>query len=404
MSNGSSLSEWQAIVSQKMSHLSKPQVMVLAMWSYGMVMTQSCGLTTVTAFLASLLEQKENSVRQRLREWYKNGEDKQGLDRSEVEVTTCFAPLVMWVLSWWSTSEQRLALALDASSLGERFVVLAISIVYRSCAIPVAWVIVPAATPGEWRPHWETLFAHLRPSIPADWFVIVMADRGLYAPWLFAAIRVLDWHPFLRINLGGTFRAQGSSQFLPLASFLPANGQTRVLPGTCFKTNAIDCTLLVTCDDHHEHPWLIVTDLLPQQADIFWYAMRAWIECGFKQTKRAGWHWHNTKMTDPQRAARLWLAIAVATLWVVSVGGDAEAHLPASSFEALPLSPAKRSQPRLLSCFRRGIVTILAALLNRKPFPLGRFLPLPWPTSPVASALDIPKPFCQFLTLKNTYP
>ncbi len=38
--------------------------------------------------------------------------------------------------------------------------------------------------------------------------------------------------------------------------------------------------------------------------------------------KRGGGPWHQTKMTDPERAERLWLAIAVATLWVVSVGGE----------------------------------------------------------------------------------
>jgi hypothetical protein len=41
--------------------------------------------------------------------------------------------------------------------------------------------------------------------------------------------------------------------------------------------------------------------------------MRTWIECGFKDTKRGGWQWHQTKMKDPERAARLWVAIAVAT-------------------------------------------------------------------------------------------
>jgi hypothetical protein len=74
-------------------------------------------------------------------------------------------------------------------------------------------------------------------------------------------------------------------------------------------------------DEVHEERWFIVTDLLPAQADIAWYAMRAWIECGFKDTKRGGWNWHHTKMTDPRRAERHWLVMAVATVWVISVGG-----------------------------------------------------------------------------------
>jgi hypothetical protein len=30
--------------------------------------------------------------------------------------------------------------------------------------------------------------------------------------------------------------------------------------------------------------------------------------------KCAGWPWHRTRMSHPERAARLWLAVAVATL------------------------------------------------------------------------------------------
>ncbi len=116
--------------------------------------------------------------------------------------------------------------------------------------------------------------------------------------------------------------------------------------------------------------------------------MRSWIECGFKQTTRGGWPWQQTKMTDPERANRLWLAMAVAPLWVVSVGGAAEATLPASSLEALPaLHVARRrtrhmTRPRLLSCFRSGVLTILVALIGGRPLPLGRFVPDPWPSRP----------------------
>ncbi len=104
-----------------------------------------------------MLGQREGSVRQRLREWYKDASDKKGKKREDVDETTCFVPLIGWVLSWWSSDEKRLAVAMDASSLGERFVVLAISIVYRGCAIPVAWVVVAAASKGSWRTHWEAL-------------------------------------------------------------------------------------------------------------------------------------------------------------------------------------------------------------------------------------------------------
>ena len=96
--------------------------------------------------------------------------------------------------------------------------------------------------------------------------------------------------------------------------------------------------------------------------------MRAWIEQGFKLTKRAGWQWHRTRMTDPARAARLWLAVAVATLWLVSIGGAADATIPESTLPEVPaLVPAYRqarraTRWRLVSIFRRGWIMLVAAL------------------------------------------
>lgn len=58
------LNEWTRTVIKKMPHLTKSQAVVLAMWSFGIVMTQSCGLTTVSVFLATLLGKKENTLRQ----------------------------------------------------------------------------------------------------------------------------------------------------------------------------------------------------------------------------------------------------------------------------------------------------------------------------------------------------
>ena len=77
---------------------------------------------------------------------------------------------------------------------------------------------------------------------------------------------------------------------------------------------------------------MVDSDRLPPEASTAgWYGLRAWIEQGFKITKRAGWQWQRTHMTKPERAARLWLAVAVATLWLLSVGGEADATIPTST-------------------------------------------------------------------------
>lgn len=132
----------------------------------------------------------------------------------------------------------------------------------------------------------------------------------------------------------------------------------------------------------------MLTDLAPAQASVVWYGMRSWVEGGFQDTKRGGWGWHQTKMVAPDRAERLWLAIAVATLWAVSVGGQADAALPVSSLEDLPQThiarrtATGRTRPRMLSCFARGLLISVGTLIRGDGLIVGRFVPEPWPSSP----------------------
>lgn len=351
-----------------------------------MVLSRSCGLSTVSSSLALLMGAKENSVRQRLREWSYAKDDKRGKGRCEIEVSRSFAPLLQWVLSWWPANEKRLALAMDATNLGSVLVVLVISVVYRGCAIPIAWRVLPCGQKGAWKEIWLELFSHFQGVIPQDWLVIVMADRGLYAHWLLEAIQKCNWHPFLRINDRIFFRPKDGGEFRALQVAFRQPGCTWSGVVACFKTHPMETTLLVRWEEGFEEPWLILTDLRVDQAFPCWYGLRSWIECGFKQMKSAGWQWQHTRMIDPERATRFWLALAVATLWVLSVGGEADATLPVSSFEVLSENRvARRPSPtkpllRLLSCFQRGVMIILVALIAHRPLPLGRFIPEPWPT------------------------
>ncbi len=377
---------WTQTIRRQFPELSKPQAAVLGLWSLGMVLARSCAVTAVSVFLATWQGREESAVRQQLREWCYPAGQKRGEQRRELDVTACFVPLLRWVLAGYSGKQ--LALAIDATSLGERFVVLTLSVLYRGCAIPVAWHVLRANQPEAWRAHWLRLLRQVRPAMPTQMTVIVLADRGLYARWLFHRIRRLGWHPFLRVNAQGTFRPAGARASRRLSTFVPRPGTTWQGTGVAFtgKQRRLSCTLLAYWAAGCRDPWLILTDLPPEAAEVSWYGMRAWIEQGFKITKRAGWQWQRTRMDDPDRAARLWLAVAVATLWLLLVGGEAEEDIPDCTF--LDLSPALATQRRqrqatrlrLVSCFRLGWTRILVALLNQQPLPCGAFSPEPWPT------------------------
>jgi hypothetical protein len=375
-----SISQRTAELREHLPGLSQPQAKVLAEWSYGVQTVQRCGQSQVSQFLATLLNQTVERVRQRLREWtWEKGAKKKGKKRRDLRVAQCFPDLLKWVMSGLPAGERRLVLALDATSLKQKFVVLTVSVLYQGCAIPVAWEVRPACAKGAWRPHWLRLLEQLSPGVPAEWDVLVMADRGLFADWLFQGIVALQWHPFLRINSQGQCRPKGASQFRPLLDLLPAVGQTWRGEVACFKSTQLDATLLAYHDGQHEHPWLILTDLPPEVAQATWYAQRAWIEGGFKDIKSGGWQWQFTRMTNPERAARLWLVLAIAQLYSVSLGSQVEAATPPPQPSALPPThiarrTAKgRPQPRRLSLATLGRLAHLARLLLNKSIPKIQF-------------------------------
>ena len=136
----------------------------------------------------------------------------------------CFGDLLRGILQDWE-GKQELALALDASTLGKRFTVLNISVMYRGCGIPIAWRIIEAEEEGEWRPYWEEMLATLDGIVPQDWMVVVMADRGLYAAWLYRAIQQLGWHPMLRVKEELSFRAEGEENFSPMGMRVQRRGR-----------------------------------------------------------------------------------------------------------------------------------------------------------------------------------
>ncbi len=392
MAPAEEVSQWTATVARELPHLSGAQARVLAWWSYGMVLMQSCGGPTIATFLGMVLGKGYHAMRQCLREWCYDAEDKQGLGRQEVRVTTCFAPLLAWVLRHWSG--RRLALALDATSLGDRFVVLTISVVFRGCAIPVAWKILPAQEKHAWRREWLVLLRLLRPAVPAGWEVIVLADRGLYARWLFGRIVRLGWHPFLRINSRGTFHPAGSDRRATLRALVPQVGHAFAGPGVAFTgaQSRLACTLVACWEDGYTDPWFILTDLPATACTVQWYGVRGWIEQGFKTLKRGGWQWQQTRMTDPARAERLWLALAVATFWVMSVGTATELDTSQPVIAGLAPTPTR---PRRIRLFRLGRLAILAARARSHSLPLPGPLPADhWPGDPC----HLPAPLAPYHT------
>ena len=183
-------------------------------------------------------------------------------------------------------------------------------------------------------------------------------------------------------------------------------------------------------EDGHDEPWFLVTDLAPDRAEGLWYGMRSWIEGGYKLLKSGGWQWQATRMTEPDRVERLWLVLAVATRYVLAVGGEADESEFADATVPEPAGSAPRgaaaspgrarlgrrggterptpgraprrrltgTKRRLVSIFRQGLAVLFSVLIAGHALPRPSWRPEPWlelrceiTTSPQQPPTPIPK-------------
>jgi hypothetical protein len=329
----------------------------VAEWVAGLLAAES---GCEQAVLAELVTQglPVHATRARLREFLCDGADRATPCATSLDVEACFAPLLGWVVDWWVGDT--LPLAIDATSLRDRQVVLALSVLYRGSAIPVAWVVLPHRGKGLWLPHLERLLRLLAPAVPPTMRVLVLTDRGLWSPQLWRQIVENGWHPLMRIRPDATFAPAGQRR-QPARELVPGAGWYWVGEGVAYKHKAtrLACTLVAVWGHGQRDPWLLLTDLAPEAVDGSWYGLRVWIELGFRALKSMGWHWERTRRTDPPRVARHWLVLAIATLLNLAVGTrleDAEAGgVPPGRLRRPRTTTPPPARTRRRSLFARGL-------------------------------------------------
>jgi hypothetical protein len=405
------VARWTRLLRQRFPTFSQPQAKGLALWSIGLVLARAASLHAIAFALALWINLNPLNLYKRLQEWYLEATAKKGhgtggtgYQRRDWSPRACAPDLLRWILERWP--DRQLVLALDPTNFGERFTVLAVSVLYRSCAVPVMWTVVTGGESEAWEPHWERMLTELAKVVGGGWQVLVLTDRGMYSPRLFRCLVNLDWHPFLRIRAQGFYRRDGGRKWLPLEDLRVPKGKAWAWPADVFKNDAgrLHCTLVCYQGEGYQEPWLIVTDLKPGLARASWYGLRGWIEQGFKRVKGEGWKLPRTRIRDAGRLERVWLAVAVGTLWVLEVGGADEVDRPSARGSGAgrkvvgtdtPGLPDLRGEPgeggarppaprrRIWSVFTRGWQLLRNALAVGVLL-LGCWHPEAWPEHPVA--------------------
>jgi hypothetical protein len=372
------LEYWIEELSTVFPNLNASQKQVLALYSYGMAMTQRCGQTIVLVFLALLLKLKPANLRQRLKEFTYEAEVKRGAKRRELEVESAFAPFLSWVLQQWQ-ERKKVVLAVDVTYLKARHTILCISLLYGQSAVPVAWKVLHGNSAGEWHPLWAELLAQLSPALPRDKQVLLLFDRGLYSKRLFDLLRGYGWHPFMRIREQGLYKRCNGKHWHDLKSLAYQGMKAYHFKAECFKGDPLLAYLWVEWDTEQEEACLLLSDLAPARVMGNPYPLRMWIEASFKDWKRGGFRLEQCKTPDPQRLARLIFVLALALFYLMRLGNG-----------LLSTQKASLSDPiHRLSLLTLGWINLLVSSIHDRPLREAPFRPYELPP---------------FYSSQNTYP
>lgn len=260
-----------------------------------------------------------------------------------------YAALVDEALTWPTSAP--VLLVLDESTTPGGMHVLRVSLAYRGSCLPLSWAVWPhqeKLPPGAYWRSLDGVLARAKALLPEQVRVVVLADRAYDIPPLIDRLAALGWDWIIRVKARSKMRwrdTEGREQ--PLRSLVAAQldqpGRRFRTTGETFKKAGWRTVHLVGEWGHgYRDPLVVLTSLAPRWHVLSRYARRFWIEAAFRQDKSAGWDWQHSQVRDPQHQERLLLALAWASVLVLSLGAQQAAAAVAAGGRA---RRGRRSQP-----------------------------------------------------------
>jgi hypothetical protein len=239
---------------------------------------------------------------------------------------------------------------------------LKLTVAYRKRALPV-WSVCygPGEQPEPMPEVIRALFRRAAACLPERAVVTLLADRGLAWPQVVDACRELGWHYVLRLQ-GQTRVRTADGHECAAADLAPRPGQRWWGDAEVFKKSGWRAARVAACWERDcDGPWLLVSDR-PDGPRLFRrYAQRVWTEELFKDEKSSGFHWEESRVTDPKHAARLVLLMALATYLALGLGSRV--------IQAGLRRFLESTRQRMLSLFQLGLRFLMFCVTHDRPLP-----------------------------------
>ena len=304
---------WEAEISRVLSSIGVRQRRVLALFSLGMALAKHCGLARVAAVVPGLAVVP--SITRRFERLLANG---------RLDVRAARGAVVAEVLG--RARGQTLWLALDEThqgrtDTGARLGMLALRLVYRERAIPLAWACyLPGRAPARFPILVGRLIDEVAALVPPGTRVVLMTDRGLSWPSLLDRCRRVGWSFLCRVQRQTRVQT-ADGRACTIGDLAPRPGTRWQGHGRAFLTAGWrDLSLVAVWRRGTEQPWLLVTDLSPTWERCAQYRHRMDEEESFRDDKSTGFDWDASRVRDPAHMDRRLLVLQLAALFVLVQG------------------------------------------------------------------------------------
>jgi len=275
------------------------RVQTLAGMVYAIISSKKSGIYTLANSLPWGDKQSESRVK-RVKRW---------LDSKWTEQRTHFASYTHSLLNALASGGE-VVLCIDGSEVCQHCICLMLSAYYKKRAIPIAWV-VREGQKGHFPEQMHIDLVQMAATlIPKGCRVVLLGDGEFDGDGLIETVNTLQWEYVLRTRLDR--QVDCGKELAPIRNVeVPKAHKAVFLPAALPHSNAV-----LWHERGFECPIPLITSMEVGWQACLYYKKRFSIETMFSDMKSRGFHIHKAKISQPERVAKLIIAVALAYLRV----------------------------------------------------------------------------------------
>jgi hypothetical protein len=214
-----------------------------------------------------------------------------------------------------------LVFAIDGSTVGRGCMCLMVSVIYQGRALPIAWLVVRGKKGHLPQDRHVQLVEELKRIVPKEASVYFLGDGEFDGTGLLAKITDYDWHYVCRTAKTASVFVKGKKTNCgKLGNGIQA-GQSNIYNDILFTNEQYGpVNLIVWWGKEYKNPIYLVSDLKSKTEACKFYKKRFRIETFFSDQKSRGFHIQKSHISNPDKLARLLMAVCLAYIWIVYLG------------------------------------------------------------------------------------